>query len=70
MTLSQIDNSIFWQEHVRDNTRDPVQRARCNAAIEKLMAQRTEIKRALDERAIDRGAREHAAWHDTSAELA
>lgn len=70
MTLSQIDNSIFWQEHVRDNTHDPAQRARCNAAIEKLMAQRMEIKRALDERAIDRGAREHAAWHDTSAELA
>ncbi len=70
MTLEQIDNSIFWQEHVRDNTRDPAQRARCNAAIEKLMAQRMEIKRALDEHAIDRGAREHAAWYDTSAELA
>jgi hypothetical protein len=68
MTLSQIDNSIFWQEHVRDNTRDPAQRARCNAAIEKLMAQRMEIKRALDERAIDRGTREHAAWYETSAE--
>jgi hypothetical protein len=70
MTLSQIDNSIFWQEHVRDNTRDPVQRARCNAAIEKLMAQRMEIKRALDDRKMARGAREHAAWYDTSAELA
>ncbi len=70
MTLEQIDNSIFWQEHVRDNTRDPAQRARCNAAIEKLMAQRMEIKRALDDRELARGAREHAAWHDTSAELA
>jgi len=69
MTLTQLDNSIFWQEHVRDNTRDPAQRARCNAAIEKLMAQRMEIKRALDDRAIDRGLREHAVWYDTNAEL-
>jgi hypothetical protein len=69
MTLEQIDNSIFWQEHVRDNSRDPAQRARCNAAIEKLMAQRMDIKRAQDERDQARGTREHAAWYDTSAEL-
>lgn len=69
LSLKTIDNSIFWQEHVRDTTRDPRQRARCNAAIEKLMRQRMEIKRAMDEREIDRGVREHANWYDTSAEL-
>lgn len=69
MTLAQIDNSIFWQEHVRDTTRDPAQRARCNAAIEKLMRQRMEIRQAQQDRELARGERELANWYDTSAEL-
>jgi len=64
-----IDNSIFWQEHVRDTTRDPAQRARCNAAIEKLMEERRELVRYHEERELDAGAREHRNWYDTSAEL-
>ena len=64
-----IDNCIFWQEHVRDTTRDPAQRARCNAAIEKLMAERRELVRYHEERALDRGAIEHRNWYATDAEL-
>ena len=64
-----IDNCIFWQEHARDTTRDPVQRARCNAAIEKLMQERRELVRYYEERALDRAAQEQRNWYDTSAEL-
>lgn len=64
-----IDNSIFWQEHVRDTTRDPVQRARCNDAILRLMQERRELVRYYEERELDRGAIEHRNWYDTSVEL-
>jgi hypothetical protein len=69
MDIKTIDNSIHWQEHVRDNTRDLAQRARCNLAIERLMKLRMELARAAREVEEHRGAREHAAWYDTSAEL-
>jgi len=68
-SIKVLDNSIFWQEHVRDNTRDPAQRARCNAAIEKLMAERRERVRYDEKRALDRGAIEHRNWYATDAEL-
>jgi hypothetical protein len=64
-----IDNCIFWQEHVRDTTRDPAQRARCNAAIEKLMSERRELVRYHEEQAFDRAAQEQRNWYDTSTEL-
>ena len=64
-----IDNCIFWQEHVRDTTRDPAQRARCNAAIEKLMQERRELVRYHEEQALDRGAQEQRNWYATDAEL-
>lgn len=64
-----IDNCIFWQEHVRDTTRDPVQRARCNEAILRLMQERRELVRYREERALDAGARDQRNWYDTSAEL-
>jgi len=64
-----IDNCIFWQEHVRNTTRDPVQRARCNAAIEKLMSERRELVRYHEERALDAGARDQRNWYATDAEL-
>lgn len=69
MNISQIDNAIFWHEHVRDNSKDARQRARCNERIERLMRQRMELKRALDDAELTRGAIEHSAWYDTSAEL-
>jgi hypothetical protein len=64
-----IDNCIFWQEHVRDTTRDPAQRARCNAAIEKLMSERRELVRYHEEQARDQGARDQRNWYATDAEL-
>ena len=60
-SIKVFDNSIFWQEHVRDNTRDPAQKARANAAIEKLMAERRERVRYDEERALDRVLRERGA---------
>jgi hypothetical protein len=64
-----IDNCIFWQEHVRDTTCDPAQRARCNAAIEKLMQERRELVRYHEEQALDRAAQEQRNWYATDAEL-
>lgn len=63
MTIEQIDKAIFWQEHVRDTTRDKTQRDRCNARIERLMRERMELTRAKPNN------NEAAAWYDTSAEL-
>jgi len=68
-TLQQIDDAIFWHEHVRAQSRDATQRARCDERILNLMRERMELTRERDERALARGAREHAAWYDTSAEL-
>lgn len=63
-----IDNSIAWQKHVRDATRCPKQRARCEAAILCLLQQRMDIERTANNAALDRGAAEHRAWYDTSGE--
>jgi len=70
MNLKQLDDAIFWHEHVRDQSRDPKQKQRCNERILKMLQERTEITRSIAERQETRGAFEHAAWHDTSAELA
>ena len=67
-SIKVLDNSIFWQEHVRDNTRDPAQKARANAAIEKLMAERRERIRYDEERALDRAAQEQRNWYATDLE--
>jgi hypothetical protein len=67
--IAHIEKMIFWQEYVRDNTRDRKQKDRCNAAIEKLLGELMDEKRQINERSMDRGLREHAAWYDTSAEL-
>ena len=69
MTLNQIDNAIFWQTHVRNETLDETQRERCNARIESLMRERMELTRARDNAELVGGARQHAAWYDNSAEL-
>ena len=34
-----LENSIFWQQQVIKQSRDPVQIARCKAAIQKLETQ-------------------------------
>ena len=68
-SLKILDNAIFWQEHVRDNTRDPAQRARCNDAILRLMQERRERVRYEEERALDRGVIEHRNWYATDREL-
>lgn len=68
-SLKQIDNSIYWQEHVIAQTRDPKQKRRCQEAVLRLMQERMEIVREMQERELDRGIAEQAAWYDTSAEL-
>lgn len=68
-TLKQIDDAIFWHERVRAQSRDQAQRARCDERILNLMRERMELTRERDERELARGARERAAWYDTSAEL-
>jgi chorismate mutase len=70
MNLKQIDEAIFWHEHVRKQSRDPKQKQRCDERILKLVQDRMEITRAMAEKQIDKGMREHSAWFDTSAELA
>ena len=39
MKRETIERCIYWQRHVMNATRDPVQRERCRRAIEKLTAQ-------------------------------
>lgn len=69
MKIETIERSIQWQVHVRDRSLDPAQKARCNAAIERLLRDAMDVRRAEEERALDRGTLEHAAWYDTSEEV-
>ncbi len=38
-SIEALETSIYWQNYVLKETKDPAQRQRCIAAIEKLMAQ-------------------------------
>jgi hypothetical protein len=67
-SIRTIDNSIAWQEHVRNSTHCQKQRARCDAAILRLLQDRMDITRAENEAALDRGAAEHRAWYNTTGE--
>lgn len=69
MNLKQIDDAIFWHEHVRDTSRDIAQKARCNDRIEKLMRERMELRRAENEAELSRGIAEQQAWYCTRDEL-
>jgi len=68
MNIQQLEREIFWNEHVAATTKDPKQKARCNDRILRFMQEMTEIKRAEDERALDRGVTEHVAFHDVCYE--
>ncbi len=68
-SLKVLDNAIFWQEHVRDNAQNPAQKARANAAIEKLMSERRERVRYDEGQALDRAAQEQRNWYATDVEL-
>ncbi len=39
MTAGQLEKSIFWQNHVIRESRDPVQIARCREAVKRLTVQ-------------------------------
>ncbi len=41
--VAALDKSIAWQQYVVQTTRDPQQKARCQAAIERLKQQRLAI---------------------------
>lgn len=69
MTLKQIDDAIFWNELVKAQSRDRDQIRRIDERLLRLMQDRMDIVREQNERSIDRGVREQAAWYDTSAEL-
>lgn len=38
-SIATIETALFWQRHVRDNARNPAQKARAIAAIARLEAQ-------------------------------
>lgn len=44
-TRKALEHSIFWQEYVLKNSKDPVQKERVKAAIEKL---RKELEEATE----------------------
>jgi len=46
MIAKTIENSIYWQNHVMRQSRDPKQKARCALAIEKLTQQLNQLKGA------------------------
>ena len=68
MNIQQLEREIFWNEHVAATTKDPKQKARCQERILRFMQEMTEIKRAEDERALDRGVTEHVAFYDVCNE--
>jgi len=68
-SIKVLEKSIFWQEHVLKNSKDPKQKARCQEAILSLMQEIMDIKREENEAALDRGIAEQNAWYDTKAEL-
>ena len=41
------EKSIFWQQHVLQASRDPIQKARCKRAIERLEKQLAAVKQSL-----------------------
>jgi len=43
-SLKSLENSIFWQNYVLKQSKDPVQKQRCIAAIERLQAQIKQLK--------------------------
>ena len=38
-SLKALETSLYWQQAVLKQSRDPAQKARCKAAIERLQAQ-------------------------------
>ena len=46
-SLKVLENSIYWQNVVLKQSKDPVQKERCKAAIERLQAQINAIKEAV-----------------------
>ena len=67
--IAHLEKMIAWQEHVRGQSKDPKQQARCYAAIEKLMAQAMDLRRTLAEKELTQGVQENSAWYSKSAEL-
>ena len=70
MNIQQLEREIFWNEHVAATTKDPKQKARCEARVLRFMQDIADIKRAAADAALERGTTQHAAWYDASAELA
>jgi hypothetical protein len=68
MTFQQIDRAIETLEHKRDAATGKERRDLDNRILN-LLRDRMDMSRAIAERDLDRGEREHAAWYDTSAEL-
>lgn len=66
--VAALEREIFWNTHVRDQSKDPKQKGRCNERILMFMMQIADFEREANEIKLDRGAREHAAWYSTTAE--
>lgn len=47
-STKQLENAIFWQNYVINNTKDPKQRDRCEKAVIKLQNQIDSINRGND----------------------
>jgi hypothetical protein len=61
---SVLERSIYWQRHVAANTRDPRQKARALAAVEKLTE---ELKLATEQLASATEHEPSATEHEPSA---
>jgi chorismate-pyruvate lyase len=48
-TLKALETSLYWQQVVLKQSRDPAQRARCQAAIERLQAQISQALKTAQE---------------------
>lgn len=69
MTLARIEKRIERFEAIRDSLSNKADKIAVNDIILRLMREAMDIRREQAERDLDRGLREHAAWHDNGAEL-
>jgi len=43
-SIKSLENSIYWQKYVINNSKDPIQKERCTAAVARLEAQLKQLK--------------------------
>ena len=70
--IAAIERDIYWNSHVARQSKNKVQKERCIKRIDDFLLMLRELmdmKREMNEAALDRGSIEHSRWYDTGLEL-